>query len=67
MADVATTKCPFCDQCFESVGKHLPRCKERHGRDYKQFLGTAKKKVSEWFQLRSCLGVRSEAACFGYV
>ncbi len=52
MADVATTKCPFCEESFKTVGKHLPRCMERQGRDYKQYLGGAKKKVSEWLALR---------------
>lgn len=41
--DIGKVSCPFCYKAFKSVGKHLPRCKERAGRDYKPFLASSKR------------------------
>ena len=41
--DAGQMSCPFCSKAFKSVGKHLPRCRERDGRDYKQFLASSKR------------------------
>ena len=30
--------CPFCEKQFVGLGNHLPRCKERQGRDYSIYL-----------------------------
>lgn len=35
-------KCPFCEITFKFLGKHLPRCEKREGREYAHFL---KKKI----------------------
>ena len=34
----ALSDCPFCGKQFKAVGNHLPRCKERDGRDYSSYL-----------------------------
>ena len=35
----ATGECPFCGKRgFKSLGRHLPRCAERDGRDYSMYL-----------------------------
>ena len=33
--------CPFCGLCFVRLGPHLPRCRQREGRDYSAFLAKA--------------------------
>ena len=35
---VTTTSCPFCNCSYLQLGKHLPHCKERNGRDYSHLL-----------------------------
>ena len=35
---LGTKPCPFCNFHFKRVGNHLPRCRERNGRDYIQHL-----------------------------
>ena len=30
--------CPFCNGSYSQLGKHLPHCKERDGRDYTHLL-----------------------------
>ena len=34
----ARKPCPFCQKEFIGLGNHLPRCKERQGRDYSIYL-----------------------------
>lgn len=38
-----STMCPFCDQPFTRLAAHLPRCKQREGRDYTSYLASCPK------------------------
>ena len=48
--------CPFCDQPYTRLGAHLPKCKQRHGRDYTDYLAknSAVAKQSQRGRCPSC-------------
>ena len=54
--DPALTSCPFCAREFKSLGNHLPKCKERHDRDYSSYLSkkTLDRKANTGNSRKSC-------------
>lgn len=54
--DPALTSCPFCAREFKSLGNHLPKCKERHDRDYSSYLSkkTLDRKAKTGNSRKSC-------------
>ena len=54
--DPALTSCPFCAREFKSLGNHLPKCKERHDRDYSSYLSkkTLDRKAKTGSSRKSC-------------
>ena len=54
--DPALTSCPFCTREFKSLGNHLPKCKERHDRDYSSYLSkkTLDRKAKTGNSRKSC-------------
>lgn len=54
--DPALISCPFCAREFKSLGNHLPKCKERHDRDYSSYLSkkTLDRKAKTGSSRRSC-------------
>ena len=54
-AQVVATACPFCDLLFRQVGEHIPRCRERNGREYSAYLGrNSKMTVSRRKRCHKC-------------
>ena len=52
---LARDQCPFCAQSgFKRLGNHLPRCKERNGRDYSIYLSEKTKSKVKAAGYKSC-------------